>query len=155
MVAVTVCCCTIKKKKKKKTALRVIMTTTVITTTMTIMYTALLFFLQLCGFSANFSSLWLTVMNYKSHERYTHPNSSPVLCAVHRDDGICGLAFISLQTSIKAYPYSPTELSWCLAVMWSEGVFKCPITYITALHMIDLWPFGYVNSLSDPLRHLC
>lgn len=50
-VAVTVCCCT------KQTALRVIMTTITMMITVIIMYTALLFLLQLCGFSANFSLL--------------------------------------------------------------------------------------------------
>lgn len=35
------------------------------------MYTTLLFLFDFCGFSANFSLLWLTVMNYKSHELNT------------------------------------------------------------------------------------
>lgn len=99
-----------------KTALRVKMTTIILM--MTIMYTAM-FFLQFCGFSANFSMLWLTVMNCKSHERNTTPTPHQY-CVLSTETMAYVVWLFSLQTPIKAYPYSPTELCWCLAV-WSES----------------------------------
>lgn len=102
-----------------KTALRVIMTT--ITMMITIMYTALLFLLQLCGFSANFLLLWLTVINCKSHELDTTP--APHQYCVLSTGMMAYVVFFPLQTPIKANPYSPIAIFWCLAV-WSKSMYK-------------------------------
>lgn len=94
------------------TALRVIVTSIIIT--IIIMYTALLFLLQFCGLPAILSMLWLTVMNYKSHECNTTLTPHP---------------YCVLSTGMMAFPPPNTNKGlslltdrgfWCLAMCFEN-----------------------------------
>lgn len=98
-----------------KTALRVIMT--IIIMMITIMYTAMLFLLQFCGFSANFSMLWLTVMNYKSHERNTTPIPHQY-CVLSTGMMACGLAFFPPNTNKGLSLLTDRAFLASCCVMW-------------------------------------
>lgn len=72
--------------------------------------------LLICGFAANFSVLWRTVLDCESHESNFTPTSHQC-CAAHEDDGICGPVFPT--NTNKSSLYSLTE-PCCVAVCWAR-----------------------------------
>lgn len=124
----------------------------------TIMCTAKLF-LQFCGLSANFSMLWLTVMNYRLHERNTTPTPHQY-CMLSTGMMVYMVCFFSLQTPIKDYPYSLIELYWCLAV-WSESTNCCRcwvnvgsiFVYLVIYSLATVHKVDYNEVIMKPSQH--
>lgn len=95
-----------------------------------IMYTAMFFLPQLCGFSANYLHVVTDCYELQVPRAQHFPDSSPVFVCCPRGWWHNVVWLFSLQTPIKTYTYSQTELFWCLAV-WNS---KTKVQFLLPRH---------------------